>query len=231
MMESLWGDVLVAMIAALVTALLAWLVGTRVAYRWDDLKRRRESDLSDRARFYRIYGEFFAVWKAWDTHITRPALVVPDGLQWALLDRAAQVEGEFEALLVKVASERRLGDREVTLLACYRQAYQRLRERIRGGRRLEWWAMNKPGRGTGYQEYQMFKALSEWFVALLAHDEIRGRLRVSAPLPPRDAAIRRLLGVTAVVVDWESEARRLLHADGIVDLFDQAPSKPDVKAG
>lgn len=211
------------------------IFGPRAAYRWDDLKRRRESDLSDRVRFYRIYGEFFAVWKAWDTHLTRPGIHAPSDAQWELLNRAAHVEGEFEALLVKVVSERQLGDQEVRLLACYRQAYQRLRERIREGCRLEWWATNKPGRGTGYREYQTLKAPSAWFGDLLAREDgARGRFCASKSDPRSDAAIRRLfcvprsdpqpdagirriLGATVVVVDWEPEARRLLALDPIVD--------------
>jgi len=202
-------DLLRTAVGAVLASLLAWIVGTRVAYRWDDLRRRRESDLADRAEFYRLYGEFFAVWKLWDTHVTRPSLEVPSGVQWELLTRGGHVEGGFEALLVKVASERRLSNREVTLLACYRQAYQRLRERIRDGRRLEWWAMNKPGRGPGYLEYQTFKALTEFFASLLAREEVRGWFRLSPP-PSSDEAIRRILGATSVVVDWEPEARRLL---------------------
>jgi hypothetical protein len=99
-----------ALFTAVVGSALAWLVGTQVSYNWDERRRRRESDLAALAAFYRLYGEFFATWKLWSAHCDEDyaaTLVRPDQIQWTLLERAEAVEGGFEALLVKVASERR----------------------------------------------------------------------------------------------------------------------------
>jgi phage terminase small subunit len=75
-------------------------------------------------------------------HKSRPAIAVPDCAQWDLLAKAEVAEAGFEALLVKLASERYLDDRDVRLLACSCQAYQSLREafettdRSNGGQRI-----------------------------------------------------------------------------------------------
>src|SRR5262245_2452620 len=58
--------VVVPLAAVVLTLAGGWLVSTRVSDRWDQIKRRRESDVAAAEEFQRLYGEFFAVWKSWN---------------------------------------------------------------------------------------------------------------------------------------------------------------------
>ncbi|TKK90424.1 hypothetical protein FDA94_05325 [Herbidospora galbida] len=116
------------MVVALLTLCLGWFVGNRLTARWDERKKRRELDLVALGVFYEIYGQFFAIWKLWSN---APAgLSDDDDFRRELLDRAAETEGKLKSLLVRLASERSLSDRDCTLLGCFRQAVQSLRASI-----------------------------------------------------------------------------------------------------
>jgi hypothetical protein len=206
-----------AAFGVVIASIFAWLIGTQIAYYWDDIKRRREADLAARTEFYSVYGKFFSTWKLWDTHQSRSHIEVPEQLQWELLTQAETAEAGFESLLLKLASERHLSDQDVRLLACFRQAYQSLRERIRDNKRLEWWAMDKRQDRTGFKQYQTFKALAEYFASLLATDQTPRWFQKSSRAPDPQASIGRLLDVTSVVVNWESVAREELALDNIVN--------------
>ncbi|MEU7004492.1 hypothetical protein [Nonomuraea sp. NPDC046570] len=130
--SALWTEAIKALPSlgiALVTLTLGWLVGNRLTARWDERKKRRELDLLALGVFYDIYGQFFAIWKLWSA--------IPTGMSDAeefrrgLLERAAEIEGRLESLLVRIATERKLSDRDGILLGCFRQAVQGLRESIR----------------------------------------------------------------------------------------------------
>jgi hypothetical protein len=154
----------------LFAAVLAWLVGAQVTYIWDERRRRRESDLAALNDFYGAYGEFFTTWKLWDSHKQRRerGYVLdkpPPGFQWKMLEQAEEAESEFEALLIKIVSERKLDERQQRLIRSFRQAYQSLRENIRMDKALAWWAtepVNMPERLEGFRRYQAFKALAEY---------------------------------------------------------------------
>jgi hypothetical protein len=159
---------LIAAFTAIIGSLLAWVIGSHVAYRWDDRRRRRESDLAALATFYKTYGEFFATWKVWNAYKRADcALEVTPQVQAELLDRASAVEGAFESLLVKIASERRLGRKDKLMLGCFREGYQRLRERIREDQQLAWWSS---GTSNGMREYRAFKGLAEYVAFMLEQD-------------------------------------------------------------
>ena len=66
--SSLGDDLIVALFSAVIAVVLLGLVGYRLAYYWDNQRRLRESDLAAVETFYRLYGEFFATWKRWDSH-------------------------------------------------------------------------------------------------------------------------------------------------------------------
>jgi hypothetical protein len=172
------GALVPGLVIAAFTAVLGWLVGNQVSYAWDERKRRRESDLAVLASFYWNYGQFFATWKLWDVCKSEHAATAlpPKDAQWTLLQRASDAEGGFESVLVKIASERKLGPRETLLLACFREGYQSLRESIREDRRLEWWA-NHDEDDDGARKYRAFKALGEHVATMLEHDSGRGRGR------------------------------------------------------
>jgi hypothetical protein len=190
---SLAEGLIIALFTALVGSLLAWVLGTQVSYVWDERRRRRESDLAALASFYKLYGEFFATWKLWSSHKRFGAtLAPPDNLQWDLLERAEAVEGGFEALLVKLASERSLSGDEKRMLGCFREAYQMLRERIRENKPLDWWAS---GGGQGFEQYRAFKALAE-YVAFLLEASPKRRLIPATPKPDRREAIAAISEIT-----------------------------------
>jgi hypothetical protein len=65
-----------------VTLAGGWFVTTRVADHWDQIKKRRELDLAAAGDFQRLYGEFFSVWKAWDS-ISRRKLEIKDSAEAA----------------------------------------------------------------------------------------------------------------------------------------------------
>lgn len=180
------------LIVVVVSAALALSVGSRVAYLWDHLRRRREGDLAAVESFYRTYGEFFATWKLWDAHMRATASVErssastpnqaptrggtlesPADVQWRLLERAAAAEAGFEAVLVKLASERTLADRDIKLLGCFRESYQMLREQIRKNRRLMWRASPIPNEDAiTFKQYIQFKSLAEYVVVMLGDSPV-----------------------------------------------------------
>jgi hypothetical protein len=191
---SLGQGLIIALFTVVLGSVLAWVVGTQVSYVWDERRRRRESDLAALATFYQLYGDFFATWKLWSSNkrfgVTPSP---PDNLQWSLLERAEAVEGAFEALLVKLASERSLSDDEKRMLGCFREAYQMLRESIRENKLLDWWAS---GTGQGFEQYRAFKALAEYVAFLLEASPKRRLLRPAAPKPRRGEAIAAIGEIT-----------------------------------
>lgn len=105
-------EVIAALVSVVVTSLLAWLIGTRVSYGWDEVKRQRESDLAALQSFYECYGAFFAAWKMWAVYLRNhtfegghPKFPAGDATAWGILKEAEDAEGGFEAILVKLASE------------------------------------------------------------------------------------------------------------------------------
>lgn len=71
-------DVIIPLATVLLTLMGGWLVTTRVTDRWDQVKRRREMDLAAAQDFQRFYGEFFSIWKAWNT-VARQNIAISDG--------------------------------------------------------------------------------------------------------------------------------------------------------
>ncbi|MGO9960803.1 MAG: hypothetical protein ACLP50_33305 [Solirubrobacteraceae bacterium] len=217
--SSLLQGVLVAIVAALASAALAYGIGVRVTDRWDERKRRREADLAALVEFYRLYGDFFKIWKLWNIHklhtkkVTAPALI-----QWELLQRAADVEGGFEAFLVKLVAERRFDQDEIDRLGCFREGYQTLRETIREDKALGWWSSSWHGsdprcrptdRYVGFLQYRSFKALAEHFAVQLSNYGERNQAS-------GDDAISTLLAATRrqkYKKWWELAAERLNLGD------------------
>ncbi|MGW0586376.1 hypothetical protein [Streptosporangium sp. NPDC002607] len=116
------------LVVALLTLSLGWFVGNRLTARWDERKKRRELDLLALGTFYEAYGQFCAIWKLWGG--TPNSLMEDDQFRADVLKQAAEVEGKVEALLVRLASERSLSERECVLLGCFRQGFQSLRKSI-----------------------------------------------------------------------------------------------------
>jgi hypothetical protein len=187
-------EVIAALVSVALTSLLAWFIGTRVSYGWDEVKRQRESDLAALQSFYRCYGAFFAAWKMWDVYLeshtskgAHPSFLADDSTAWGILKEAEDAESGFETILVKLASEYASDRRDRILLASFRQGAQSLRESIRVGRALTRKAKptsredstreEKNQRLTDYREYRAFKALCEYVAIRLAHGHIMPEAR------------------------------------------------------
>ncbi|GAA0379452.1 hypothetical protein GCM10009530_32600 [Microbispora corallina] len=204
------------LVVALITLVLGWLVSNRLTARWDERKKRRELDLLALGVFYEVYGEFFAIWKTWSN--APKSLHEDDDFGRTLLDRAAETEGKLESLLVRLASERKLSDRDCTLLGCFRQAVQSLRESIREktelrsrvtwhGRPLvaiSWYGSDAP-------PYLAFKALAAFAADLLS--------KSSDPDTKAETAYSALKKITSNRLEriWLEEASRLLALDGLTE--------------
>jgi hypothetical protein len=180
------------LVVAAATLALGWFVGTGVTSRWEDTKKRRTLELETLARFHSLYGEFFAVWKLWSVYNKKCRYLVdserdPKEL-WAILRRAAEVEGGFEAILVRLTQERELSSSQVIDLARFREAYQCLRQAIRSNRTLDWW--NKEHGDNGHAQYTAFKELASGVASILSAEP--GRV-VRQPVRPTPAAAMRNL--------------------------------------
>jgi hypothetical protein len=166
-----------------------------VTSRWEEIKKRRTLELETLARFYSLYGEFFAVWKLWSVHKKSRYLAHHERdskAVWELLRRAAEVEGGFEAILVRLTQERVLSRSQVTDLARFREAYQCLRQAIRSDRTLDWW--NKEHGDSGHAQYTAFKDLASGVASILSTEPGRVVRRPVRPSP--DAAMRNLTAAT-----------------------------------
>jgi hypothetical protein len=140
------------------------VLGGAAGVLWARARHRRELDLAALARFYDVYGKWFATWKAWSALLEGK---LPETEKGNLLRQAADAEGQFEALLVKIAIERRLSREEVGRLGRFREGYQQLRESIEEGEK----GIELPFRVQFNSEerdaYLAFKDLSVEFAALL----------------------------------------------------------------
>jgi hypothetical protein len=132
--------VIVPLVAVVLTLTGGWLVTTRVTDRWDRIKRRREMDLAAAQDFQHLYGEFFAIWKVWNS-VTQRNPEISDAAEaaWNCLNRATDVEGRLEALLAKISAERRLSRDDINALGALRQGFQSIRHAIKKKEPLAWW--------------------------------------------------------------------------------------------
>ncbi|MBG0562416.1 hypothetical protein [Actinoplanes aureus] len=241
-------NVLAAVVSVVTGSALAWFIGSRVTFGWDEVKRQRESDLAALRSFYDCYGKFFATWKAWNIYVrargTRPdgSFPVTDDKAWALLRDAEAAEGGFESILVKLAAEYATSERDQLLLASFRQGAQSLREEMRDGRELSWKAqptsVDRPQhpdqRLLDYRRYRAFKALSE-YVALRLADGPRPRSTTS---PPRDR-MTLLLGLRPARATDEAAAVtaliKITQTAGIADrwyrIAEDVFHLPDARSG
>ena len=81
-----------ALLGPAATVLLAWAVGNRLSARWAMRQKRREETRVAANEFYRLYGEFFAVWKLWNYSLDDTDYSDKTAQRWELLKRAAAAE-------------------------------------------------------------------------------------------------------------------------------------------
>jgi len=94
-------DIAKGVIGPLVTVILAWAVGNRLSASWAWWQKRREQAQASAGDLFKLYGEFFAVWKLWNLALNKGETEQC----WKLLERAAAAEASMEALLVKIACQ------------------------------------------------------------------------------------------------------------------------------
>ncbi|MEE8104461.1 MAG: hypothetical protein V3T86_02890 [Planctomycetota bacterium] len=147
MLASFWETVeneAIKAVFMIVLLLFTWLVGRRIINYWDLRKKRQELDLAAARSFHQLFGEFKDIWRIWKVYQydgnDRYEFTDEERqkIRFDLLHRATRAEGGVEAIVLKLATERKLSKEELASLGMFRQAYQKLREAIRNGTRLHW---------------------------------------------------------------------------------------------
>ena len=170
----------VSLLTILAALLIARLFGNALTVKWNIRQKRRELQLSAAHQFYDLYGEFFAVWKLWsysrgagnvkgDVH--GEDQLTPEHMRWDLYQRVCKADGQVEAMLVKVASERVFEtyakeDSEIETLCKFREAYKTLRLVIRDSEFLDWPHPSDP-------PYQAFKCVAAHVACLLNSGDVK----------------------------------------------------------
>jgi hypothetical protein len=164
---------------------------------WGAVKHQHELDLAAVQRFRKLYGEWFATWKGWEEALQKGHGVEGDPVRDQLLNRATNVEGGFEVLTLKIATERHLSDAQLRHLGRFREGYQQLRERIE---KLEELPFRVQYDAQQVKAYVAFKALSVEFGRLL-----RGRgLRLSHRRTWRHPALVEAQNAFVAVTSWRT---------------------------
>lgn len=143
----------------------------RVAAKLDKI---RDQNRLLASQLFSAYGEFVAIWKAWNyskewQYYERDS-AIPVNLE-ELFQRALAAEGSMESLLVGLASRQVLTPEQLKDLAQLRQAFQQLRERMRNGESIPW-ASSRDNR------YRYFKRLVTVVGTLLSSPE-----QIAEPTP------------------------------------------------
>jgi hypothetical protein len=161
MFDAIGFEIIKALIGPVVAVGLAWLVGNRLSSEWAIRQRRREHSLASVAEFYRLYGEFFALWKLCNYAFRDSDHEMDDATLWDLMRRSAALEANGEAILLRISSELTLSEADIRTLGLFRQGVQLLRQSIVKQRILGW-------SSSEHREYQAFKGLSVGVGALAA---------------------------------------------------------------
>ena len=218
-----------AVVAPVLTLGLAWLVGHSLTTRWDTVKKQTELDLAAMEQFYRIYGEFFAVWTLWEDAIQQDS-----GKRNELFERIATAEAQLEALIVRISCQRALTKDEIHVTGAFRQAYQTLRKCMKHGQSLSvdhgWNASNAP-------PYAAFKGLAASVAVMLRPKQIGVWHMPSVSAQTAQAAAESLRALTSnayerwklppgqTLVVWEAVARN----HGLLDIREDWP--PPIEEG
>ena len=174
-----------------ITLGFTWLVGQQLTNYWAIQQKRKELELSAVHDFYKLYGEFFAIWKLWSYCIKQSnSHTLDEETRWKLLERASAAEGALEAIFVKLSSERemsksdnetkgkwkwfrqghrawksaiKLSQSDIETLGEFRQAYQTLRQAIKNNVVLDWEGSDDP-------KYLLFKQLASRTACIIVPD-------------------------------------------------------------
>ena len=181
-MDPMLFEILKAFIGPVTAVGLAWLVGNRISATWALRQRRREQSLATVAEFYRLYGEFFALWKMCNYAFRDSKEDIEETTLWDLMRRATALEASGETILLRIASELALNEDDIRTLGLFRQGVQLLRLSIVKRRILGWTSSQHP-------EYLAFKGLS------VAVARLASQVGTKDP-PARETAQEQLRAVT-----------------------------------
>lgn len=130
---------------------LTWVLGGFLTNKWALAQKRREQDLQTLQKFQFLYGAFLAVWKTWDGSFDKGFSA--EVTQASLYETACKNEGELEAILLAVASSRKLDAVQIEDMMLFRQAYKSIRKAIEARKPLNWDSPN-------HTQYYCFKQLA-----------------------------------------------------------------------
>lgn len=198
---------------ALITFVAVAVAGGLVAYWYGIARHRRELELEALGRFFDVYGRWFATWKEWQAIKKNKDSVTRAEDRATLSRKATEVEGEFEALLVRIATSRRLDAGQADRLGRFREGYQRLRECIEEDQPMPWRVSVRDDE-INAQCYLTFKSLSVEFASLLDTPRA-GRWRRTPSLRQAQETFIRVSSWRAVTLLkddwWTAEAGRSLE--------------------
>ena len=192
---------------ALLLLAAGWFVGKRILNAWDLRKKRQELDIAAAEAFQSLYGELKQVARLWRSARAPKdrSLIVPADLRWTMLARATAAESRYEALVIKLATERELSADEIRTLGLFRQACQQVRESIQRDAVV-------PSSGFG-REYLLFNELAAEVTCLIGSNRAPGVLDAAS-------AKRNLEGIALVRSgDWAgavAEYKVKQREDGLV---------------
>jgi hypothetical protein len=161
-----WVKALSPVVAALLAIGGATLVTSRVSHRYEQGRKQREFDRETTQELAALYGQIFAVWRAWDVRCRFPTVDAADHADWTLLMQAVDAEGRLEALLIRIVADRPLRDPDdLRILAGLRLSFKVVRRAIREDKPLGW-------RRSIDREYSALKAYAASTAALLSADRV-----------------------------------------------------------
>lgn len=179
-------------IVAVVTIAVTYGLGRLFTDKWDLHQKRREQNLESVRALHDLYGEFKEVLKIWRVaKDKKKPISISSEERWDLLKRACSVEGKTEALVMRLAAERNLGDDQPEQIGMFRQAIQSLRQSIRDDK-------SSPLGDRGV-EYDLMNELAPRVSSIVTKDLPRTE-------PDVERAKRQLAGIVAVrSEDWKKE--------------------------
>ncbi len=180
---------------------LGWLVGNNLTYRMNIRQKRREIEIDRANQFFQLYGEFFAIWKLYNHLLIHHFL--NDTRYIEILKRASDAEAGIEAILIKIASDKKLSQNDIETLGNFRQSYQFLRETICNKRQIDWYYCN-------HYQYKRFKELSCKVANMLLEDnknklssKVTNIFPIFCKKPTNEEAFNTFLEITDN--KWEKE--------------------------
>lgn len=195
-----WADIITGCVVAAFVAVIAWFGTGLLTRRHESATAKRERDLAAAEQFYAVYGEFFATWKAWEFVRGRSRSskgTVSEHTRQDLLARAAECEGRYESLIVRVVLEHRLRPDARTMLWAMRFALKELRHSIRDDKPLGWWRTDDPSRADrheGSRRYAAFKALASSVASIMVDADPRSPRPSAAD---RQSALAEITGTVS----------------------------------